>query len=69
LEMEIGEVVDVELLALFVDRALDIELDLCDLTSGDVLEASDERMQLDGQDSPNHAQARIGRHTSMVRAE
>ena len=67
LEVQVGEVVNVELFAFFVDRALDIELDLGDLARGDMLEASDERVQLDGQDSPDHAQTRIRRHTPMVR--
>jgi hypothetical protein len=66
LKRQIGEVLEVEVFALFALRALDVELDLGDLTWRDVLEASGQRVQLDRTDRSDDAQTGIGPHAAMV---
>ena len=54
LEQEVHQVHQVELLAVLVEGALDVELDLRDLARGQVLELRGQRVQLDAADGADH---------------
>ena len=66
LKLEIDEVVEVELFALFVDRALDIEADPRDLARRQMLEVRGHGVELDRPDRSHDAQTGIGPHASIV---
>jgi hypothetical protein len=67
LEHQVREVHDVELLAFVVNRALDVELDLRDLSRGQMLKLRGQRVQLDAADGSNHPHAFIAAHGAIIR--
>lgn len=66
LKWQTYQMVDVELVSVFVEGAFNIELDLYDLTRGDVFEPRRNRVELDRPDRPYHAQTGVGRHSPIV---
>ena len=67
LEVQPGEVLDVDVGAVTVDRLLDVEHDLRDLARRHALELRHDGVQLDAADGPHHPHA-VGRrrHGPMI---